>query len=161
MGGEDDAGGVVKGVSRFREFFEGDDFAEERLGRFFGGEEGGEGFVEFARESGFFFVLGSGGREFFEVFCEPGGAGFGQSIVNFELFKGEIIQGSLEIEGTGVHFFREFHHGHGKIGVAAENGRLNRGSATEVGKKGGVDVQNAFGLEEFQNVIFNQNAEGG
>ncbi len=72
---------------------------------------------------------------------EPLGGVLGEGLINSE-FRSRIIEvetGLIE-DWAGVHTLDKLHDGDAKSGVATENGRLNRGGATEVGKEGGVNI---------------------
>lgn len=95
------------------------------------------------------------------MFGEPGGAGRGESRVDGGFIKEEVGQGSLVIDGAGVKAAGEFHNGVAEVGVAGENGGLNRRGAAVGGQERWVEVEDAGGFKKLEQVGFDEDAEGG
>lgn len=172
-GFQDDAGFAEEFVFWFWETLIGDDLAEEFGGGVFVGLEERHGFVEFAAEGGFRVVLGSWfeaedwgvvglvSADVRKVVDKPSCAGFGEGLINGGFVEREIFESGLVIDRASVHGLYELHDREAKIFVAGEDGGFDRGGAAIFRQKGGVEVQNAFGLEKFKEVGFNHDAERG
>ncbi len=116
---------IIKIVFGLRKVLESDDFSQGFFGGVGCGSEERHGLVEFLRESRFLVVLEvvireDGGRfggliakseEIWQVFAKPSSASSGEGMVNFGFIEREIVDGLLVVDGTGVHFFNEFHNG--------------------------------------------------
>ena len=129
MGGADNAGVAEELVFGLGVALVGDDLAEDEVGGVALGVELTHGFIEFGGVGGVGVVLGDRCREMIEMLGEPGGAGRGESLVDRGFVKGEVGQGGLVVDGTGVKAAGEFHNGVTEVGVAGEDGRLNRRGA--------------------------------
>ena len=66
-----------------------------------------------------------------------------------------MFDSGLMIDRASIHGFYKLHNRVTKIGSAVENGGLDRGGAAVSRKKGRVKIENAFGLEELEEVGFN------
>ena len=128
----------------------GDDLAEDEVGGVALGVELAHRFIKFGGVGGVGVVLGGRRGEMIEMFGEPGGAGRGESLIDGGFIKGEVGQGSLAIDGAGVKAAGEFHDGVAEVGVAGEDGGLNRRGAAVGGQERGVEVEDAGGFKELE-----------
>lgn len=161
MGGADNAGVAEELVFGFGVALVGDDLAEDEVGGVALGVELAHGFIELGGVGGVGVVLGDRCREMIEMFGEPGGAGRGEGLVDCGFIKGEVGQGGLVVDGAGVKAAGEFHNGVTEVGVAGENGGLNRRGAAVGRQERGVEVEDAGGFKKLEQVGFDENAEGG
>lgn len=135
MGGVDNTGVAEELVFGLGVALVGDDLAEDEVGGVALGVELTHGFIKFGGVGGVGVVLGDRCREMIEMLGEPGGAGRGESLVDDGFIKGEIGQGGLVVDGAGVKAAGEFHDGVAEVGVAGEDGGLNRRGAAVGGQE--------------------------
>lgn len=150
MGGADDTGVAEELVFGLGVALVGDDLAKDEVGGVALGVELAEGFVEFGGVGGARIVLGGRRGEMVEVFGEPGGAGGSESLVDGEFIKREVGEGGLVVDGAGVEAAGEFHDGVAEVGVAGEDGGLNRRGAAVGGQERGVEVEDADGFKKLE-----------
>ena len=161
MGGADNTGVTEELVFGFGVALVGDDLAKDEVGGVALWVELAEGFVELGGVGGAGIVLGGRRGEVIEVCGEPGGAGRGESLIDGEFIKGEVGEGGLVVDGAGVEAAGEFHDGVAEVGVAGEDGGLNRGGAAVGGQERGVEVQDAGGFKKLEQVGLDEGTKGG
>lgn len=131
VGVENDASFAEELVFWLRETLIGDDLTVDFGGGILVGLQERHFFGEFSSESGLGVVLWSRGElaDLRQMIGDPAGASGGEGMINLGFIEGEMLEGGLMIDGAGVHFFDELHDRIAKIGVAGENGGLDRGGA--------------------------------
>ncbi len=66
----------------------------------------------------------------------------------------------MVINRAGVHLADEFHNGIAKLGIAGENGGLDRGSAAIFRQQGRMKIENTLRLKEVEQVGLDEDAKG-
>lgn len=72
-----------------------------------------------------------------------------------------MIESGLVVNRASVHFFDEFHDGVAKTGITSKNSGLDGGSAAVLREEGRVEIEDAFGLEEVEDVLADKHTKGG